>query len=58
MGETGRDPYENSKPGEAWNARYSTADHNRCRWPDCHCYAPGGPHECIRAARAKTGSGS
>lgn len=49
MSETVREPYRNSKPGEAWNAAYSSKrDEHRCRWPDCQCYSPQGPHECAR----------
>lgn len=43
--------YENSKPGEAWNAAYAP-DERRCCWPECQCYAPQGPQSCMRQSIA------
>lgn len=28
--------------------RGETSDAARCRWPECNCYAPGAPQNCIR----------
>lgn len=31
----------------------ATGDEKRCRWPDCDCYSPQGPHACRRALEQK-----